>query len=55
VEEVFKSIRDSTQKGNVPMNGKIKKMAQAMQAYRSRIIEFKNLLASPSTPKEVRT
>jgi hypothetical protein len=37
VEEVFKTILDSTQGGNIPTEEKIEKIMQAMETYRSHI------------------
>jgi hypothetical protein len=54
VEEVFKTISDNTQGENIPTEGKIEKITQAMEAYRVQIIELTKLLV-PTTPPEVRT
>jgi hypothetical protein len=54
VEEVFKTIPSSAQGEKIPTEEKIEKTTQAMEDYRSHIIELTELLA-PITPPEVRT
>jgi hypothetical protein len=52
VEEVLKTIIDSTQEGeNSKPKEKIENIRQAMENYRSRIIDFTTLLA-PRTPHQ---
>jgi hypothetical protein len=52
---VLKTIIDSTQEGeNSKPKEKIENIRQAMENYRSRIIDFTTLLA-PRTPPKVRT
>jgi hypothetical protein len=55
MEEVFKTISESTKGGNIPTKEKIEKITHDMEAYRSHITKLKNLLSSPSTPPELRT
>jgi hypothetical protein len=54
VEEVFKTIIDSTKGESIPTDGNIEKITQAMEAYRVHIADLTDLL-SPTTLPEVRT
>jgi hypothetical protein len=51
---VFKTILNNVQEGNVPTEGKIEKIPQTMENYKSHITKLMTLL-QPSTPPEVRS
>jgi hypothetical protein len=54
LKKYLKPFLTSAQGENIPIEGKIEKIAQAMETYRSHITELTELLP-PSTPPEVRT